>query len=290
LESQVILQYLVAGITTGAVYAIVALGFTSIFNSSGILNFAQGEFVMLGGLIAITLIRYGVPTPLAIVCAACIVVAVGFLLYRGLIMPRRNSPFFTSVILTISAAYIMRGAAQLLFGPYDLSLAPFTKGAYFLSGVVLNKQVLWVVGLAFLAAIVLWYFFNKTSLGKAMRAAKDNRTGAMLVGINPLTLVFIAWGISAVLGALAGIVVAPISMMSYLSGEQILFNAIAAVTIGGFGSNPGAFIGGFIIGISEQLTAGLISPLFKEAIAFLIIIVVLTWKPHGLFGRPPGSI
>jgi branched-chain amino acid transport system permease protein len=214
-------QFLVSGLTVGAVYALVALGFTLIYNASDVINFAQGEFVMLGGMITVFTSAAGVSLPLAALIAICVTVAVGLLLYWLAIQPAR-------------------GASA---------------------------------------------FLERTVLGKAVRATAANRLAARLVGINTTTVMALAFGGSAAIGAVAGILVTPITLTSYDVGTMLALKGFAAAMLGGIGSPLGAVVGGLLLGLLEAFGAGYISSTYKDAFAFIVILVVLFAVPHGLFGR-----
>ena len=280
-----ILQYIISGLTVGSIYAIVALGFSFIFNASGVCNFAQGEFVMLGGMGMIWLLGLGVPLPVAFFLSIIIGVIAGILLERGVINPRREAGFLILFVLTLAASTFFKGAARLAWGVYEHSGKSFTPGVHHFLGASISNQALWIIGGSAVIFIVIWFFLTRTLLGKAMRANTDSSVGASLVGINTRTIALLSFAISAALGATAGALVAPITLMSYQAGGAFLFKGYVAAGVGGFGSNIGALVAGYMLGMVEQLSAGLISPLFKDGIAFALVIILLTFKPLGFFGK-----
>ena len=272
----------------GSVYSLVALGFSLIYNVSGILNIAQGETVMLAGMTAIWLQLMGVPFPVTFTLSVVAGLFSALAVERLLLIPRtrKGANFGNLLCLTMAAGFSYVGIARLLWGVEPIRLDAVLSGAIKFGGIVFPKQSLLIIGAVLLLVLLLWFFLSRTLTGKALRAVRDTSAGASLVGIDPAKIVILSFCISGAVGALGGILVAPITMMSYSHGPLFLTNGIAAAIVGGMGSVFGAFAGGYIIGLSEQLAAGLISPLFKGAVALIIIIIVLAMKPYGLFGKP----
>ncbi len=278
-------QFLISGITVGSVYALVGLGFTIIYNASDVVNFAQGEFVMIGAMSAIFLYRAGVPYPFALAAAVLITMAVGMLLEKLAIEPAKNASVVTTIIITIGASIFLRGAALLIWGKDIYGLPPFTKDVPISIGnATLLPQNLYVMGGTALAVLAVRYFFDKTITGKAILACSCNRKAASLVGINVNRMLLIAYGISALLGAIAGILVTPITYTSYDSGVMLGLKGFCAAILGGMGSSMGAVAGGLLLGVIESLGAGIISSGYKDAIAFVVILAVLFIRPSGLLG------
>ncbi len=281
-----IVQFLVTGITVGSTYALVGLGFALIYNASDVVNFAQGEFVMLGAMIAIALLSAGWPLPLAAIAATLLTVLAGLLLERFAIEPSTGAPVVSTIIITIGAAIFLRGVALLLWGKGFHSLPPFSGDApLHLGGATLLPQSLWVLGLTVLLVGLVHLFFNRTLLGKALLACSFNRTAAQLVGINVRVMLRLAYGLSAGLGASAGILIAPITFSSYDAGIMLGLKGFSAAIVGGIGHPMGAVAGGLLLGVLESLSAGLISSGYKDAIAFLFVLLVLFFQPTGLFGH-----
>jgi branched-chain amino acid transport system permease protein len=278
-------QYVASGLTAGAIYALVALGFSIIFNASRAINFAQGEFVMIGGMSAVTLVGIGLPLAIAVALAVLVAVAVGLLLEKLAIEPARNADTVTLIIITIGAALLLRGLAQLVWDKRVHSLPAFSGDAplHFMGATVL-PQSLWVLGGATLAVVGLSWFFGRTLLGKAMLATSYNPLAARLVGINTRTVLFVSFGLAAGLGALGGVLIAPIAFTSYDSGIMLGLKGFAAAMLGGLGSFGGAVLGGLLLGLAEGLGAGFVSSAYKDAIAFVIILGVLFFMPGGLLG------
>ncbi|HRD50374.1 MAG: branched-chain amino acid ABC transporter permease [Candidatus Competibacter sp.] len=282
-----LLQFLVTGITVGSLYALVGLGFAIIYNASDVVNFAQGEFVMLGAMMAIALLSAGFPLPLAALLATLLTVLVGLLLERFAIEPAAGAPVVTTIIITIGAAILLRGVALLLWGKDFHPMPAFSGDApiHLLGGSTLLPQSLWVMGVTVLLVALVRVFFNRTLLGKALLACSFNRSAAQLVGINVRVMLRLAYGLSAGLGALAGILIAPITFSSYEAGIMLGLKGFSAAIVGGIGNPMGAVAGGLLLGVLEALGAGLISSGYKDAIAFLFVLMVLFFEPTGLFGH-----
>jgi branched-chain amino acid transport system permease protein len=281
-----LLQFAFSGLTVGAVYALVALGFTLIYNSSGVINFAQGEFVMLGGMTTVFLSLWGLPMPLAAVLAVALTVLVGLLLWALAIEPARGASAVTLIIITIGASIFLRGMAQALFDKQFHALPPISGDRPIaFGGASVLPQTLWVLGGAATIVVLLWAFLERTLLGKAVLATAANRLAARLVGIDTALVVGLSFGVSAAIGALAGILVTPITLTSYEVGTLLALKGFAAAMLGGIGSPLGAVVGGLLVGLVEAFGAGLVSSQYKDAFAFLVILAVLFFMPAGLFGQ-----
>ena len=281
------LQFAFSGLTVGAVYALVAVGFTLIYNASDVVNFAQGEFVMLGGMATIFLGDAGIPTPLAALTAVLVTTAVGLALYRLGIAPARDADAVTLVIITIGASIFLRGLAEIIFDKGFHSLpALFGSDPIRIGGASILPQTLVVLASALLIVSLLWVFIDRTLYGKAVIATSANRMAAALVGINTRTIVGACFAISAAIGAIAGILVTPITLTSYNVGTLLALKGFAAIMLGGIGSAIGAVIGGVLLGLFEAFTAGYLSASYKDAVAFVVILAVLFAIPQGLFGKP----
>jgi len=281
-----LLQYLITGLTVGSIYAMVALGFTIIYNVTEIINFAQGEFVVLGGLVMVAFsVSIGLPLYIAFPATVAIVVLVGILLDRIAIRPIRKPSVLTMVIATIAASFLMKGAAMLIWGkdPFDLQAFSGRDPISFF-GAIIQPQYLWVIGFLILITISLSIFFNRTIIGKAMRACADNPDAASLVGINTKNMILLSFALSAAIGAIAGIIVTPIALMEYDRGASLAIKGFGAAILGGLGSFPGAILGGLIMGAIESFGAGLISSAYKDAFALIVLLAVLFLKPSGLLG------
>ena len=281
-----IAQYLLAGLTTGAIYALVALGFALIYNASQVINFAQGEFVMIGGMAAAGLVETGLPLPLSIAAAVALAALVGLALEKLAVEPMRNAPVVSLIILTIGASILLRGLATLVWDKRIHPVPGFSgEQPIAFMGATLLPQVLWVLGVSAAALALLWWFFNRTLTGKAMLAVSHNPLAARLVGISVRRVLLVSFALSAALGALAGILIAPISFTSWDVGVMLGLKGFAAAILGGLGSGPGAVAGGLALGLVESLGAGYLSSAYKDVFAFLIILAALVFLPDGLFGR-----
>lgn len=281
-----LLQFLLSGVTVGAVYALVALGFTIIYNASDVVNFAQGEFVMLGGMITVMAYTAGAPLPLAALAAVVATAAIGVAMNKLAIEPARGAPVVSLVIITIGASIFIRGAAQLVFGKQIHTFPAFSgDDPIRIFGATILPQSLWVIAGSVAVFVGLWMFFTRTLLGRAVLATSNNRLAAQLVGINTPFVMTLSFAMSAGIGALAGVLVTPITMTSYDVGLAFALKGFAAAMLGGMGNPKGALVGGFTLGMLEGLTAGYISSQYKDAAAFIVILAVLFFMPQGLFGR-----
>ncbi|MFL4968603.1 MAG: branched-chain amino acid ABC transporter permease [Xanthobacteraceae bacterium] len=280
------LQFLFSGLTVGAIYALVAVGFTLIYSSSDVINFAQGEFVMIGGMVTYVLAAAGAPLPVAGLLAIVVAVAVGLLLHRLAIEPARDASAVTLIIVTIGASILLRGLAGVGFDKNFHSLPPFLGAEpWLVGGAAILPQSVIVLSGAGIVVLLLWLFMNRTLYGKAMLATAANRLAARLVGIDTSRVVMLSFAISAAIGAVGGILVTPIVLTSYDVGTLLALKGFAAAMLGGIGHPLGAIAGGLLVGLLETFGAGYLSSSYKDAIAFLVILAVLFAMPQGLFGR-----
>ena len=283
-----LLQFLVSGVTVGAVYALVALGFTIIYNASDVVNFAQGEFVMLGGMISVACVAAGLPLPLAALIAILVTAAIGVALNELAIEPARGAPVVSLIIITIGASIFIRGVTQIVFGKGMYRLPSFSGDTPLrLLGAAMLPQSLWVVTGAVAIFVALWLFFTRTLTGRAVLATSNNRLAAQLVGINTTFVMTLSFARSAGIGALAGVLITPITPTSFEVGIALALKGFAAAMLGGMGSPKGALAGGLLLGLMEALTAGYISSHYKDAVAFFVILAVLFAFPRGLYGSTP---
>jgi len=288
---QKLLQYLLSGLTTGGTYALIALGFSLVYNATGVINFAQGEFVMLGGMItAISLRAWGLPLPLAAGLAIIVTTLVGLALDRAAIRPARNASIVTLIIITVGASIFIRGLAGIIWGPDPHPVPAFSgEQSISLAGALIAPQSLWVLGATLLVAVGMWVVFEHTLMGKAMRACAINAVAARLCGIDLSRMVSWSFALAAGFGAIAGIVVAPLTMAQYSRGTMLGLKGFCAAMLGGLGNGLGAIAGGFLLGVLEAFGAGLISSSYKDAFAFVVLLVVLLLKPSGLLGGKEGQ-
>ena len=281
-----LLQFTFSGLTVGAIYALVALGFTLIFNTSQVINFAQGEFVMLGGMVTVFGAAAGIPLPLAALLAVVVAVLFGVALYRFAIAPARGASPVTLIIITIGASIMMRGLAAVVFDKNfhgfasPLGDAPLKIGG----AAILPQSLLVFAGVAFIVA-ALSIFLKRTLTGKSMLATADNPLAARLVGIDTSRMIEISFAVSATIGAVGGILATPIALTSYSTGTFLALKGFVAAMLGGMGSPLGAVVGGLLLGLIEQLGAGYLSSQYKDAIAVVVLLLVLFIRPSGLFGK-----
>jgi branched-chain amino acid transport system permease protein len=280
-----LLQFLFSGLTVGATYALAALGFTLIYNASNVINFAQGEFIMLGGMLAVFFTQAGLPLPAALVLAILVPAVVGVVIEKLAIEPVKGAETVTLIIITIGASLVIRGLVQVFLGKNTHSLPAFSGDTPIeILGATLMPQSLWVMGVTAIVVVVLWYFFNRTLTGKAMLATSYNRLAAELVGINTNGVLFMSFAMSAALGALGGILITPITLTSYDVGIMLGLKGFVAAVLGGLGNGLGAVVGGLLVGILEAMGAGYLSSAYKDAIPFVLILFILFFMPRGLFG------
>lgn len=278
-------QFIAGGLTAGSVYALVALGYSIIFNASRVINFAQGEFVMIGGMSAVSLVATGVPLPLAIGGAVLVAAAVALLLEKLAIGRARRADVATLIIITIGASIFLRGLAQLVWDKKIHPLPAFSGDSPIaIFGATIVPQSLWVLGAMALIVALLSWFFGRTLAGKAMLATSHNRLAAQLVGIDVGKVLFASFGLAGALGAIAGVLIAPITFTSYDVGIMLGLKGFAAAMLGGLGSFPGAVLGGLTLGLLESLSAGYVSSAYKDVVAFLVLLVVLFVRPRGILG------
>ena len=280
------LQFFFSGLTVGAVYALVALGFTLIYNACDVINFAQGEFVMLGGMTTVFLALAGLPMPVAALFAVVATLVIGLALHRFAIEPARGASPVVLIIITIGASIFLRGAAQVVFDKRFHSLPPlFESDPIRWGGAAILPQSLVVLAGAAVIVVLLWLFIDRTLIGKALIATAANRLAARLVGIDTRRMVGLSFAVSAAIGAVAGILITPITLTSYDVGTLLALKGFAAAMLGGIGSALGAVVGGLLLGMIEAFSAGYLSSKYKDAAAFVVLLAVLFALPQGLLGR-----
>jgi branched-chain amino acid transport system permease protein len=251
-----------------------------------VINFAQGEFIMLGGMSAVMLTQNGVPLALAIVLAVAITGLVGVLVEKFAIEPAGNADVGTLIIITIGASLTIRGLVQVFLGKGTHALPPFSgETPIAVLGATLLPQSLWAIGVTIAIVAVLAWFFGRTMTGKAMLATAFDKLAAQLVGINTRFILMLSFGLAAALGSIGGILVAPITYTSYDVGIMLGLKGFVAATLGGLGSGVGAIAGGLLLGLAEALTAGYVSSAYKDATPFVLILLILFLMPQGLFGK-----
>jgi len=286
-----LIQYLFTGVTVGSIYAMVAVGFNIIYNVTEIINFAQGEFVMLGGLIMVFFtVTAKLPPPLAFVLTVAAVTGVGALMERFTINPLKNASVLTMIIVTIAVSILFKGIAMFVWGKDPYIFPPFSGSKpIFIFGAAIQTQTLWVLFMTAVMVVLMTIFFKKTRYGKAMLACADNPEAARLVGIKVNIMILISFALSAAIGAVAGAVITPISLMEYDRGALLALKGFGAAVLGGLGSFYGAVVAGIFLGIIESMCAGLVSSGYKDAVALILLLLVLYVRPSGLFGNVEAS-
>ena len=268
-------QYVASGLVVGGIYALIGLGFVLVFGVTRIVNFAQGEFVMLGAVLMAVATGRGLALPVAFVASVLAVAVLGACLYRFAVHPLRDAPALAVLILTIGASITLRGVALIAWGTDPLAVPPFSPGPPVLfAGAVVVRQGLWVLLVAAVVFAALWWFFTRTFAGAAVQACAVNPRAARLMGIRVERVALATWSIAAALGATAGAVIAPITYATYDMGLMLGLKGFVAAVLGGLVSPPAAICGGFLLGIVESLTAGLVSSAYKDAVAFVVLIAV----------------
>lgn len=280
------LQFLFSGLTSGSIYALSALGFTIIWNARGLINFSQGDFVMLGGMITAALLPFGITLPFAIFIAAFTTVVVGILLQVLALAPAKKADPISLVIITIGSSVFIQGATAILIGKNQLMMPPFSgETPIRFLGAALSPQSLWTLAVSALVMTTLTIFFRVTLTGRAMKAVAINPSAARLVGIHRSRMLIAAFALAALVGAVAGIVSTPISSTRFDVGLTLGLKGFVGATLGGLGSGIGAVVGGLLVGIAEAMMAGYVSSAYKDAVPFALIILTLLLMPSGLFGN-----
>lgn len=284
--SAVLLQLLASGIGMGSIYALVALGFNVIYRTTDAVNFAQGEWVMVGGILAATMLSAGAhPYVLVIVAAVVQVGVLGVVSERLVLAPLRRPSPLVITLLTIGLAITTKSLVMLLLGKNPNGYPAFSgETPVHLGGAAIHPQILWIVGLTAVLMVAIQLFFSRTLLGRALRATAADRDAARLAGVNVSRMVMWSFGLAALIGAVAGVAITPLIFTDYNSGTILGFKGFSAAMLGGMGSLYGAVVGGLLLGVLEALSGGLISSQWKDATAFCVLLLVLFLRPSGLFG------
>lgn len=282
-----LIQHLSGGLALGSIYALVALGFILIYKATEVLNFSQGEIMMLGAFVAYScMVFLRLDFWLSLLLTFVAMGLFGYVTERLLLRPLMGEPLFSSVMVTIGLSAVIRSAAGMIWTHDTLKFPDYLGDAPIRLGtVVVSQPHFWVFIVSLLLVLILSLFFNFTGLGIAMRATGLNQLATLLVGIDIKRIFSLTWALSAILATIAGILMAPILFLSTNMGF-IGFKAFPAAILGGFGSVPGAIVGGYIIGISENLAGAYLAPGFKDVFAYVILIIVLLIRPEGIFGIP----
>jgi len=280
------LQLLVSGIGTGSIYALIALGFNVVFKSTGAMNFAQGEWVVMGGMISALLLGSFSSVGVACMFAVLLVAIFGLLSERLVIWPLRQPTPLLITLVSIGLSICTRSLVMLVLGKKPVGYPGFSDAATIsFGGVTLQAQTLWIVGLTLTFVVIMHFFFERSMLGKALRAAAADREAAAIVGVKVESMILMSFGIAAFAGALAGAIITPLTLASYDQGAMFGFKGFSAAMLGGLGSLPGAVVGGLALGLLEAFGSFYISSDFKDAIAFAVLLLILFVRPSGLLGR-----
>jgi branched-chain amino acid transport system permease protein len=286
--SELVAQSIASGITVGCIYGLIGIGFCVIYNASGIVNFAQGAFVMLGGMVAYAALKtYGLPLPLAGIVAIALVSGFGVVLERMVVRPlwNRQSTMFVMILATLAAQIVIERLTLIVAGDQPRTLPMFTDAPPLrLAGLAISFQFLWIVGCSALVIMLLAWFFASTKTGKAMRACSINAEAAALQGIPVSRMLALAFGLSAGLGALAGVLITPTQYTAFNVGVPYAISGFIAAIVGGFGRPLGALAGGIFLGVAQALAIVFLGSAFKNVTALSILLLFLFFRPTGLLG------
>jgi len=281
------MQFVFSGLTNGSVYALIALGFCVVHNTMGIVNFTQVDFVSFGGMLLYTsLFALGLPMPAAFVAAIGGAALAGMAVERIGIRPSRTDNHLVLIFLTIGLSIILRGIMKIVWGKNRMAVPPLSEDRpLHILGATVLPQILWILLLTLVAVAVLAWFFRCTSIGLCMRGVASNPAAATLVGLNVNRIKALSFAIAGGLGGLAGVLITPITTLSYDVGVLLGLKGFAAAILGGFGSFPGAILGGLALGLLESFSAAYFSSAYKDVTAFGVLLLVLFLKPNGFLGR-----
>jgi branched-chain amino acid transport system permease protein len=281
------LQLVASGVTTGSAYALMALGMTILLRVTTLINFSYGEFGMAGAYLAyIAHESFGFHYLVAILFAFAVLFLIGISIERIFIRPLRDAPHLTLTMMIVAVSFLIKGTAKFFWGRDFIRLPSLVEGEPFeFYNIVFAPEDILVIAGSFLTVAAFFFVFEFTRFGKVMQAASKAPRGAALVGINVPGFQGAMWGVTAIMGALAGVLIAPITLIYPEMGAKILIKGLAAMTLGGFGSLGGAIWGGFALGILENLAGGYVSSSLTDVAAFLVILAVLLVRPSGIFGE-----
>ena len=284
-------QYFLSGMTSGSMYAIIAIGFNIIYNTTGIINFAQGEFLVLGGMIGISLSSF-LPLPVAIAGAVFITMGVGALIDFLFIRWLKSPSVLRLVIITIGVSILMRESMLHIWDEKVRTLRHFTGtevSSVKILGAYISPQVLWVLGISAVIVAALSLFFRLTLVGRAMRACSDNRMAARLCGIRASRMVSFSFMLSAAIGALAGCAISPLTQTQYNMGASLAIKGFTVAILGGLGNSTAAVIAGLILGLLEAFSISVLPLAYIDAVSIAVLLVILFFRPSGLFGDREAS-
>ena len=280
-------QLLLSGMATGGIYALAALGFTLLWQAGGTINFAQGEFVMLPAFGMLACLQLGLPLPLAFVATSLVaIVVLGWGFKRGIADPLLRYGMMPIVVATLGLSIALKNGVR---AGYSAEAQPFPSlfgdGLFHLGGVTVSAADVGTLVAAFLLVFGIQAFLARTVTGRAMQAVAQNTESATVLGIDVPRMVFYTFALNAVLACAAALLVAPAYLVKFDMGEGLSMKAFFAAIIGGFNNSRGALLGGVIVGVSENLAAAYVSPTYKDAVALLIFMIVILFKPQGLLGK-----
>ncbi len=282
------IQLLVTGVAVGSIYSLIALGYVTIYRTSRIVNMAQGAFVMFGAFFAYAFLsEVGLPYWLSAILSIVCVVILGAAMYLVVLRPLVKISLVSIILATMALSILFENLALLKWGGYGKSVPAFSGDkAIFVGKVAIFPQYLWVIGLMVLVLIGLYFLINFTRVGKQMTATANDPGAASLSGVHTGRMILLAFGISAAIGALGGIAITPINSTSYLSGGIYALSGFVAAILGGWGSSVGAVVGGLTLGVVQSLATGFLPAGYQDAIAYLILIIILYFRPGGILGQP----
>jgi branched-chain amino acid transport system permease protein len=279
-----IFQFILFGVSMGGIYGLIALGFIFIYRSSNVVNLAQGEFSVLGGLITVSLLeKTGMHISIAIILAIVITAVTGFFIDKWAVRPIKEASLINRVLVTMGVAFILVGVFGMIFGVYPKRLAGLNGSVNVFGGIMTYQSIL-ILAVLIIIAISVQLFLKKTKAGAMFRSISDDPYAAVLIGLNPKFIRSLAFGISAGIGAIAGVLVGPVFGLNYDMGLMMSIKGFIAAVIGGFGNPIGGMIAGMLLGILESLTNGFISSAFKDVITYSLLFIILLVRPSGIFG------
>jgi len=280
------LQVLFSGLALGAIYSLVALGFVLIIRATNVVNFAQGDFAMLGGFSMVAFLASGAPYWVAILLSLLSMGIFGLIFNLGVYYPLRHRSFLPVIISTLGASIFMQNTVLYFFGPQPRPMEKvFKTSAIEIGGVFMDTQYLTILGVTTIAVAFQYFLFERTLFGKKLQATSQDKDMARLVGIPVATMIAFTFCYSAILGGVAGILVSPVLFVSIGMGSIIALKAFSATIIGGFGDVTGSIVGGLLLGVVEAFGAHYISVPYKDAFAFLLLFIFLLLRPQGIFGE-----
>jgi len=281
------LQLSISGLSQGAIYALVALSLTVVYRSTTIVNFGHGDFVMAGAFVSYVLtVMLGIAFLPAALLSVIALFLLGLCFSRGLIRPIRGGPHIGFALMCIAVGFVMRGIARIVWGREVLPMpSVFDMPPIFIGNLIITGDAVFIIGTTAVLLVIFFAVLALTDIGKMVQAVYQSQRGAQLIGINVDRFNDITWGVGAALGAVGGILIAPVSLLHPDIGASFLLKGFAAMTLGGFGSLHGAVIGALMLGVAEQYAGAYINSALIDITAYLVIVIVLLVRPHGLFGR-----